>query len=53
VLTLDDPAVAAGELTYASSIGHGLIDRALYLPRCWTDDPDRRPGPARRRRRAR
>jgi SRSO17 transposase len=29
-------------LTYASSIGHGLIDRALYLPRCWTDDPDRR-----------
>jgi SRSO17 transposase len=29
-------------LTYASSSGHGLIDRALYLPRCWTDDPDRR-----------
>ena len=29
-------------LTYVSSIGHGLIGRALYLPRCWTDDPDRR-----------
>ena len=29
-------------LTYASSLGHGLIDRALYLPRCWSDDPDRR-----------
>ena len=31
-------------LTYASSAGHGLIDRALYLPRCWTEDPDRRTG---------
>jgi SRSO17 transposase len=29
-------------LTYASSTGHGLIDRALYLPRCWADDPARR-----------
>ena len=29
-------------LTYASRVGHGLIDRALYLPRCWTDDPARR-----------
>ena len=29
-------------LTYATAAGHGLIDRALYLPRCWTDDPDRR-----------
>ena len=29
-------------LTYASSSGHGLIDRALYLPRCWVDDADRR-----------
>jgi SRSO17 transposase len=29
-------------LTYVTAAGHGLIDRALYLPRCWTDDPDRR-----------
>ena len=29
-------------LTYATAVGHGLIDRALYLPRCWADDPDRR-----------
>ena len=29
-------------LAYASSHGHGLIDRALYLPKAWTDDPDRR-----------
>ncbi|WP_067972415.1 IS701 family transposase [Mycolicibacter icosiumassiliensis] len=28
-------------LTYAAPRGHALIDRALYLPRCWTDDPDR------------
>jgi SRSO17 transposase len=31
-------------LTYASGIGHGLIDRALYLPRSWAGDPDRRAG---------
>ena len=29
-------------LTYATAAGHGLIDRAVYLPRCWIDDPDRR-----------
>ncbi len=29
-------------LTYATAVGHGLIDRALYLPRCWAEDPDRR-----------
>jgi SRSO17 transposase len=29
-------------LTYASRVRHGLIDRALYLPRCWTDNPGRR-----------
>jgi SRSO17 transposase len=29
-------------LTYATGRGHGLIDRALYLPRCWTADPVRR-----------
>ena len=28
-------------LTYAARRGHALIDRALYLPRSWTDDPDR------------
>jgi SRSO17 transposase len=28
-------------LTYATRRGHALIDRALYLPRSWTDDPDR------------
>jgi SRSO17 transposase len=29
-------------LTYASKRGHGLIDRALYLPGCWAGDPARR-----------
>lgn len=28
-------------LTYATTAGHTLIDRALYLPRNWTDDPAR------------
>ncbi|WP_308124257.1 IS701 family transposase, partial [Mycolicibacterium xanthum] len=28
-------------LTYAAPRGHALIDRALYLPRSWTDDPQR------------
>lgn len=28
--------------TYATDRGHTLIDRELYLPRCWSDDPDRR-----------
>jgi SRSO17 transposase len=28
-------------LTYASSKGHALIDRALYLPVSWTSDADR------------
>ena len=31
-------------LIYATTAGHGLIDRALYLPRRWADDPDRRAG---------
>ena len=26
-------------LSYASTRGHAFIDRALYLPRRWTDDP--------------
>jgi SRSO17 transposase len=29
-------------LAYASSEGAAFIDRALYLPRAWTDDPVRR-----------
>ena len=28
--------------TYATEVGHTLIDRELYLPRCWAEDPDRR-----------
>jgi SRSO17 transposase len=28
-------------LAYASRYGHALIDRELYLPRSWTDDPQR------------
>ncbi len=28
-------------LTYAAQRGHALIDRALYLPKSWTDDADR------------
>jgi SRSO17 transposase len=28
-------------LNYSSDNGHALIDRALYLPREWTDDPSR------------
>jgi SRSO17 transposase len=34
-------AQAAVFLTYAARRGHALIDRALYLPRSWTEDPDR------------
>jgi SRSO17 transposase len=28
-------------LAYASAKGAAFVDRALYLPRAWTDDPDR------------
>jgi SRSO17 transposase len=28
-------------LGYASRRGHAMIDRELYLPKSWTDDPDR------------
>jgi len=28
-------------LAYASSLGHALLDGELYLPREWTDDPQR------------
>jgi SRSO17 transposase len=29
-------------LAYASRGGYALIDREVYLPRCWADDPTRR-----------
>jgi SRSO17 transposase len=34
-------AQVAVYLMYATSTGHALIDRDLYLPRAWTDDPER------------
>jgi SRSO17 transposase len=34
-------AQVAVYLPYASSAGHTLMNRALYLPRSWTDDPER------------
>jgi SRSO17 transposase len=34
-------AQVAVYLVYATSAGHAVIDRALYLPRSWTDDPER------------
>ncbi len=35
-------AQVAVYLTYAARRGHALIDRALYVPKSWIDDPDRR-----------
>jgi SRSO17 transposase len=34
-------AQVAVYLTYAAPRGHALIDRALYLPKSWAEDPDR------------
>jgi SRSO17 transposase len=34
-------AQVAVYLTYAARRGHALIDRALYLPRSWSDDAER------------
>jgi SRSO17 transposase len=34
-------AQVAVYLVYASQAGHAIIDRELYLPKRWTDDPDR------------
>jgi SRSO17 transposase len=34
-------AQVAVYLTYAGAAGHAMIDRELYLPRCWTTDPQR------------
>jgi SRSO17 transposase len=28
-------------LAYAGAVGHAFIDRELYLPKAWTNDPDR------------
>jgi SRSO17 transposase len=35
-------AQVAVYLTYTTRVGHAMIDRELYLPRSWADDPDRR-----------
>jgi SRSO17 transposase len=35
-------AQVAVYLAYAAPRGHTLIDRALYLPQTWVDDPERR-----------
>lgn len=32
----------AVHLTYATTRGHALIDRTLYLPEAWTGDEERR-----------
>jgi SRSO17 transposase len=37
-------AQVAVYLTYASRFGHALMDRALYLPKAWTTDPERLSG---------
>jgi SRSO17 transposase len=34
-------AQVAVYLVYAGARGHAMIDRELYLPRSWADDPDR------------
>ena len=34
-------AQVAVYLTYAGSRGHAMIDRELYLPKSWTEDPQR------------
>jgi SRSO17 transposase len=36
-----DNAQVAVYLAYATAAGHGVIDRELYLPQGWTDDPAR------------
>jgi SRSO17 transposase len=35
-------AQVAVYLTYAARRGHAFVDRALYLPRCWVQDQQRR-----------
>jgi SRSO17 transposase len=44
MIELNPPRAMAAAATFrtdAARRGHALIDRALYLPRSWTDDPDR------------
>jgi SRSO17 transposase len=36
-----DNAQVAVYLAYATTVGHGVIDRELYLPQGWIDDPAR------------
>jgi SRSO17 transposase len=36
-----DNAQVAVWLVYATDAGHAVVDRELYLPRSWTDDPGR------------
>jgi SRSO17 transposase len=52
-----DNAQVAVYLAYAADAGHGVIDRELYLPQGWLDDPAlagrRRPRPGRLRDQAR
>jgi SRSO17 transposase len=36
-----DNAQVGVYLIYATPTGHGVIDRELYLPKRWTNDPDR------------
>jgi SRSO17 transposase len=36
-----DNAQVAVYLVYATDAGHALVDRELYLPKSWTDDPGR------------
>jgi SRSO17 transposase len=36
-----DNAQVAVYLAYATTAGHGVVDRELYLPQGWTDDPAR------------
>jgi SRSO17 transposase len=32
-------------LAYSTPLGHAAIGRELYVPRSWTEDTARRPGP--------
>jgi SRSO17 transposase len=41
-----DNAQVAVYLAYASGAGHGVIDRELYLPQGWINDPARCHAPA-------